>query len=271
MKIILVIFGLVAFMFFIQYTVVTVSSENKKEHYLNYLQESFEEEPNEKAVGDSKKKVMPKKKAEAVVEAEEEVLPEKPEKAEKSTSQQAFRIRLLDSIDKAFAEIPNARELRDHKPMVFDELSKKEDMAKVKDEDAFDAQVKDHVEKHLAAMAPAPKKKSEGSKAAANFVAEEQIEKLTELKDTLDETVKAINGVLSNMGVAGVGTMGGPRHVAEWSALLPSSKPVEAMSDEKTQEPEGPLDMGVDKRRPANKNGVIEGFENVRSRSYALF
>lgn len=268
MKIILVIFGLVAFMFFIQYAVTTVSSENKKEHYWNDLQESFEEEPNDKPVASRKPAAAAVKKV--VPEEEEKALPvdkpvdkPAPAPAPAPAPQQAFRIRLLDSIDKAFAEIPNARELRDHKPMVFDELSKKEDMAKVKDAEDFDAQVKEHVEKHLAGMAASKKavKKEAAAEERSNFVVEEQIEKLTELKGTLDETVKAINGVLSNlnpyMGAGGAGNAG-------WnpSDLLP--KPVEKMENE----PEGPLDMGVDKRRPVNKNGVIEGFENVRSYAY---
>lgn len=278
MKIILVVFGLVAFLFFVQYVTSTIASENKREKYMNAVQESFEEEGGDPDIKPSKPKTVDdlpnepvnKKKVPSEDEGKKEA-PAAKDEGKPSSADRAFRIKLLDAIDKAFLEIERANEHKDQKPIVFDKLSEKTKAEELKASATLELDVRQYVEKHLAQV-----QKESGP--VKDPMDARQIEKLTELKDSLDGTLKAIRNVLENinpyMDASEIPHNTGKGFELPWNPV-PLSKIQEKLTDMKgskiTNAEPLPTLNPTDKPIPLNskKTEVVEGFENIRN--YAFF
>lgn len=257
MKIILVIFGVVLFLFFIQSMISMVSTEKKKDRTWNDVQESFEEEENDKPAD--------AKPSENTEEKKEEAKPDE-------KKDQALRIELLDAIDKAFENIPGAKEHRDQKPVVFDMLSEKSRFDELRSSKTVELDVKAFVEKHLQTVKKEADKVPNGT---ADPTKELQVEKLTEIKQSLESTLDVIKNVLSSAAPASLGVAPkGSAESFEWSTM-PLSKIRESMvnlSDKTSPSalattPEAPTPASAAEKKPSSD--VVEGFENIRN--YAFF
>lgn len=273
MKIILVIFGVIAFLFFLQYMTSMVATENKREKFLDDVQESFEEEPNEKPTSAAKPASASKPASKPASQPKttaggEDGTQEQTSKKEDADNDRTFRIKLLDAIDKAFRDVEGANEHKDQKPIVFDKLS---DKAKdLKKSDTFDLDVRNFVEKYLAELDKTTEAKPPKFDAS-------QVEKLTELKDSLDGTLKAIRGVLDNMNPymeASSEPMSKGFEIP-WNPV-PLSKINEKLTELKSASSPSELTVNPTKKaksttkpKSTDEDLVIEGFENVRN--YAFF
>lgn len=269
MKIIIVIFGVVAFLFFVQYMISMVGTEKKKEKYWNDVQESFEEEPNEKVkdeAKDEKKKTDDKPNEAPKDKAQANEAPK--EKKEDPKADQTLRIKILDAIDAAFDAIPGAKEHRDQKPIVFDLLSEKDKFAELKSTKTLELDVKTFVEKHLDGV----KAKDAPDSTSTGASGTKQIEKLSEIKASLENTLSQIREVMETTNpmfsmTGGLGIKNNTAESFEWNAE-PISKIQDRMAPASTSVnitlPPKPS-TGAEKKK---SDDVVEGFENIRNFAY---
>lgn len=274
-KIVIVVFGLLALLYVFQFIYSFVTLENEKDRKLANIQESFDELPNDTPAA-----------------------PKEAPKAEPETKTDTkLRIEILDAIDKAYTDLPNASDFKKEKPVLFDKLLAPEMFDKLKTSANMSQDVMTFIKSHFDSLKPTQTLQNAAQPVntppnlepivvqtpTAEKFYDSEMDKVVKLKDSLTTTITAMQTLLEDINPY-LGTTARIEREASLKNYNPPAAPVVSTpvvpptpvtppivtptppQPAPTPPPIPQPSIPVPPPAVAKKTGdVIEGFENIRN------